>query len=463
MTFFSLYSDVSVQYKCDCDEFCNLNLLYFCQTCQKFNCVYCVNNQIDQYFCRNCMETMVWTDIRKLSYLCKNCYSCPRCLHILNTVSLNDNFHKNDSGITDLYSLICLHCRWSTREAGLNDSSLVADFLPLTSSFVKYNRSLIEFYKIKSEAELSNFMLINTVYSSNRNFLDRMAKNRSTSTLIQRNTFADRSKVSMLPKMVDTPQQNSTNFTQVSVDFPNGIPDSFYSQPFSPSDTLSLEQRVLQTLNQFEFSILLKPQRLKISSKRFKRCRYCQHILCRPDLNVSAIRFKILHFAILLVPVVRVLSFPVKFSDSIFRLPIMVTNPALNSIDIQLVCNESITNSFFKFPKDVIHLSGKEEDHSLDIVDKSINYHNELISNVTGNSVILFLEFSLYEEKKIDFYFTLKFAFKQTIDPSHPNSNKSSNVSIDNSLTLRISMHPPINVSDSIINFASLQKVHEIL
>ena len=461
MTFAHLHSDVSVQYKCGCDEFCNLNLLYLCQTCEKLNCVYCVNNQIDQYFCRNCMETMVWTDIRKLNYLCKNCYSCPRCLHILNTVTSSDTFQKNDSSSTTLYSLICLHCRWSTREAGLPDSSLVADFLSQTSSFAKYNRSLIDLYKIQSEAELNNSMLINTAYSSSRNFLDRMSKNRMISTPVYGNTLRDRSKISMLPKMDDTNQLNSKNYSQVNVEFPDGIPDGFYSQTFSPSDTISLEQKIYQTLNQSECSILLKPQRLKICSKRFKRCRYCQHILCRPDLNVSAIRFKILHFAILLVPVVRVLSLPVKFSDSLFRLPIMITNPTLNAITIQLVPNESISNSFFKLPKDVIHLSGKEEDHSFDIVDKPIVHNSELISNVTKNSVMLFLEFPLYEGKKIDCYFSLKFSSKQTIDPPHSNSDKFSHAYGDNSHTLCVSMYPLINASDSIIDFYT--KSHEII
>ena len=267
MTFATLHTDVSVQYRCGCDEFCNLELLYFCQTCQKLNCVYCVNNQIDQYFCRNCMETMVWTDIRKLNYLCKNCYSCPRCFHILNTVTSSDNLHKNDSGCTTLYSLICLHCRWSTREAGLPDSSLVTDFLPHITSLVNYTRYLIELYKIQSEAELNDYILMNTVYSSSRNFLDRMTKNRLISTPVYGNAFCDRSKASMLPKMNDKAQLNSTNYFQVNVDFPEGIPDNFYSQPFSSSSNISLKQRILQTINQSDFSILLKPQKLKISSK----------------------------------------------------------------------------------------------------------------------------------------------------------------------------------------------------
>ena len=456
-------SDVSVQYKCGCDEFCDLNLLYFCHTCQKLNCVYCVNNQIDQYFCRNCMETMVWTDIKKLNYLCKNCYSCPRCFHILNTVTVSDTFHKNDPGTATLYSLICLHCRWSTREAGLSDSSLVADFLAQTSSFVKYNQTIIEFYKIQSEAEFNDCMLMNTDYSSSRKFLDRLSKNRLISTPVFSNTSRDRSKIISLAKIDDLTQLTSSSYSQVNVEFPNGIPDSFYLHSFSPSDTISLKQRIYQSLSQSEYSIQLKPQRLKISSKRFKRCRYCQHILCRPDLNVSAIRFKILHFAILLIPVVRVLSLPVKFSDTLFRLPIMITNPTLNTITIQLVPNESMSNSFFKLPKDVIHLSGKEEDHSFDMVDKSNDHNSELISCVIGNNVTLFLEFPFYVGKKIDCYFVLKFASKQTIDTPHSNSDKFSQAYIDNSHTLCVSMHPLINISDSIINFISIQTAHEIL
>ena len=135
----------------------------------------------------------------------------------------------------------------------------------------------------------------------------------------------------------------------------------------------------------------------------------------------------------------------------------MITNPTLNYMAIRLVPNESLSNSFFKLPKDLIHLSGKEEDHSFDMADKSNNNHDELILNTTGNSVTLFLEFPLHGENKIEFYFELKLALKQNIDQQHLNSNNFSRAYIDSSHTLCVSMSPLINVLDSIINFTSIK------
>ncbi|KAI6648580.1 hypothetical protein LOD99_8060 [Oopsacas minuta] len=203
------------------------------------------------------------------------------------------------------------------------------------------------------------------------------------------------------------------------IQFPDGIHENFYSQCFNSSETTSLEQRICQPLMQPRKTLGMHPQRLKISSKQFKRCRYCQHILCRPDLNVSSIRFKILHSATLLVPVLNVLSFPFSVSQGCFRLPLLISNPTLDPLTIQIHPNNYLSSIAYVVPRDYIELSGKEEDHSFEYLDNRNERLSGLLYSSNGPSVRLFFEISSVDAHIASIYFSIDcITKKQNVVPT---------------------------------------------
>ena len=418
MSFSSSKSILSLHYKCSCGEFCDISLLYFCQLCNKFNCSYCVTQQIDQYFCRNCMETSVWTDIRKHKFLCKNCYTCPRCFHTLNTVTISNQ--KNIEDYQVLYSLLCLHCRWSTRESGLQDCSLLNDFLFSNLKWIHFTKSLIDMYKKKMEQEIFENVgatFDSQSYVSNRYILDYRLK---TSTLThsfiksgQKNTSTTKFSATSINNVQHPTQDISCT---ENAQLPDGIDNSFYSENFLSNESTSLSQRLNQTIFQCVLISDLKPTRLKIYSKRFKRCRYCQHILCRPDLNVSAIRFKILHIATLFVPIVRVIPCSTIEFGRVFKLPFVIFNPLLDGITIQINPNESLSKVKFETPSGNIELVGREEDHNLEQKFPQNDQSDRLISSFSGHSVQVFFKVSPIVSNFTQLHFSIVYTLTKTQD-----------------------------------------------
>ena len=444
MSLSSFHPGVSVHYKCGCGELCDISFLYLCQLCNKLNCCYCVTHQIDQYFCRNCMETSVWTDIRKHKFLCRNCFTCPRCFHILNTVTLynHNNLDKNQV----FYSLLCLHCRWSTREVGLQDCSLVNDFLHTDLRWTDYTISLVDMYKNKSELELlenvgGTFTSTN-FHISNRNTLDYNIKKNAISHTSFHNE-RDKSQIQLFSKYNEScklfPTEDDSLYSNVQ--YPIGIDNTFYNEIFVSNETTSLNQRLNQPLFQYVLPLKMTPNRLKIYSKRFKRCRYCQHILCRPDLNVAAIRFKILHIASLFVPIVRVISFPTFEFGETFTLPIVISNPSLDGITLQIIPNESLSSLKFQTPPENIELSGKEVDHNLEVTFAQNTNCDRLISSVSGHSVHLLFEVNSTVSKISQLHFSIVYSFNKIQDQldTSPKHNIPSDFSTT-SLPIRITL-----------------------
>ena len=48
----------SVSYSCECGRFYPIENLYYCHPCQKLACTFCITQEIDSYYCPNCLENM---------------------------------------------------------------------------------------------------------------------------------------------------------------------------------------------------------------------------------------------------------------------------------------------------------------------------------------------------------------------------------------------------------------------
>lgn len=404
-----------VEYLCNCGEYIDLNLLYFCQLCSKFNCPYCISHIIDQYFCKKCFETLVWTDVKKSGYFCRQCFECPRCNHTLNSLCNIEN--EREEGKNFLPSLICFHCQWFTQNFKLDDFHVSRSNAPISSSeCVNFTNALIVFFKGKTEKEIRDdkrkktisreFLLSGRNTVNNRmnklgfSFFTRAHNGNSSSVMSKSNVSADVTTTDSVLIGQDCTSKPLRNF--------DGIFQQFYSHNFILGDSTSLSQRISDPLLQPNLSSKLRPKRLKIASKRFKRCRYCDHILSKPDLNVSAIRFKIQHFANLLVPSFKILSDEQTFFETSSHVPILLTNPSIYSMSIEIFVIESLGVDII-LSSNVVILSGKEDEHQVDLSLVCDEKLTNISKSIINNAVRFYIDAKHGAEKPIQFNFLIKY------------------------------------------------------
>lgn len=48
----------TIKYSCMCEKLFTLPELYYCNGCQKNACKFCVTEEIDSYYCPNCLENL---------------------------------------------------------------------------------------------------------------------------------------------------------------------------------------------------------------------------------------------------------------------------------------------------------------------------------------------------------------------------------------------------------------------
>lgn len=154
-----------VKYVCACGHQNPISKLYFCRYCLKLRCGYCVCSQVkksicklclfrliriyqvDSHFCCNCLENIPSTEAKFKKNRCGKCFDCPSCQHTLssraNTVQMLPTPRKPEDGVTPptagkeakpiarkMYYLVCLNCRWTSRDVGIPDQTVATGQWP---------------------------------------------------------------------------------------------------------------------------------------------------------------------------------------------------------------------------------------------------------------------------------------------------------------------------------------------
>ena len=117
-----------VRYLCSCGLAQPLSKLYFCRFCLDLRCGFCVSHEVDSHYCPNCLENMPSAEARLKKNRCANCFDCPSCGHTLSTRATSMQIQAPTEDGTNvklvtkkLYYLVCAFCRWTSRDAGLQD------------------------------------------------------------------------------------------------------------------------------------------------------------------------------------------------------------------------------------------------------------------------------------------------------------------------------------------------------
>lgn len=153
-----------------------------------------------------------------------------------------------------------------------------------------------------------------------------------------RPTFASLLDTSRFRREKDQPLKQVETIARQASD-PESLPDSFYKDPIDITELCSLEQQVLNPPHQPMTFKDLRPHPLPLISRKTIRCKGCDHILLKPDVNVNLVRFKIQHVAIQVFPRLRLLHLP----------KLTLDEPSIVALSITSPVNYNMTISFEQF------------------------------------------------------------------------------------------------------------------
>lgn len=116
-----------IKYACTCGLLKPISQLYFCRHCLELRCGFCVCHEIDSHFCGKCAENLPSSEARVKKNRCGNCYDCPSCHQQLSTRAATvgpKNPEDPKATPRKVFYLLCLLCRWSSRDVGIPDQTV---------------------------------------------------------------------------------------------------------------------------------------------------------------------------------------------------------------------------------------------------------------------------------------------------------------------------------------------------
>jgi hypothetical protein len=306
----------SVEYSCECGKKFHITQLYYCHTCKKLTCPFCVNEEIVSYYCPQCLETATASETISLGSRCKKCYECPQC-----TAPLVYMLSKKDEKIVadDVTYLQCGFCQWNSLSLEIKADS--ASTLIATS--------------LKKERESPQQIHVNRVIETVKTQQHREQYYPSKhSELFKRLNALTSLLSSTSPKRGGTITTHSPNFSLAQLEHSlelkekklkkrMGNTTTYKGFDFNTENTLltfyehlttetfssvsSLSQRLSHpNAPSVHLRSTLVPRRVLLLTRRMKHCRRCGRLLIKPELSPQLTQFKRQHVALLYVPCITV-------------------------------------------------------------------------------------------------------------------------------------------------------------
>ncbi len=85
---YSLTSTASpyVLCQCPCSRTFILDEMYYCIKCAKALCRFCLNEEIDSYYCRSCFTVYQQSEAATFKNKCSKSIECPICFNVMVTM-----------------------------------------------------------------------------------------------------------------------------------------------------------------------------------------------------------------------------------------------------------------------------------------------------------------------------------------------------------------------------------------
>ena len=250
-----------VHLECGCEKEWGLEDLYYCYQCSRILCPYCVNEEIDSFYCRNCMENMPATEANAFKNRCSRCFQCPVCFITLQIHLYNYKGQK-------FYHFGCQGCYWDSMNLDLKGNSLNELFVSNQESFGKDNsinekfKSLLEVYK--------------EAYRNRRKTLLRHPNVKETWTLedLENSSKAKGASIATSRQKSQSPSLND-----------------LLSENLVYCEISSIPQRLLNLSTQSRELSKCVLQPMQLLTKRSKRCKVCKKYVVKPETNPNSTSF----------------------------------------------------------------------------------------------------------------------------------------------------------------------------
>lgn len=451
-----------VMYACSCSQLSPLGELYFCRHCKVARCPDCVSSTIDSFSCPHCFENAPLTEAKNRKNRCNHCFQCPQCTSTLITRSIivpsevlgdqsPQKAHQQlteegaspgtprtlrtasssvkSPGGTKAYFLSCTHCKWNTRDVNAKDKRSPIDFKDRPSPHQERIAELVSFYKefsLRDKAEREK------VKKTSR----RM---RSYGSLLDPSKFTARIQGSESPTQ---PRRGSSQImwdpslpermAAKATDSPKPPPDDLYSVPLKLEEIPTLQQRFLDPAHQPTSSDEFWPRPLALIGKKLHRCKGCDHILLKAEMNPASIRFKIQQIALHTFPQVRIVEPPKMTVATPCEVLLSVTNPVNYLVTVSFEpCSPDFLMHLKESPVSVTLPSGEfvltPNDDVGDLLegvdgDSEIEDNPEFVhSRLPGKLILKFTVIPDSSTEDTKFVFLMKFTHKSTVETDKEN------------------------------------------
>ncbi|XP_074647458.1 dynactin subunit 4-like [Tubulanus polymorphus] len=339
-----------VLYSCFCGKKNAICRLYFCRHCLKLRCSDCVSHEVDTPFCPNCLECMPTTEAKLKKNRCTSCFDCPSCQHTLSTrattMPVPNPEDPNKSLLKKVYYLACGFCRWTSRDASLQDQPVATGgwkdqenpHFKRLSTLYEYYRQMAQKEKVEKERRkysrrrsylhLSHQQQLETVDCSDlttENLENTMDKYGLTPTASRK-----RGLISMASLSLKESEDIKIQAIEVSYSSTDVMPldESVYTQPLILENVTTISQRLASPEFQPETTSNLYPIHKHLLIKRSLRCRECEHNLSKPEYSPVSIKFKIQLIALYFVPDIKIMTMPHFQFQKESRVVLTMVNPS---------------------------------------------------------------------------------------------------------------------------------------
>jgi len=304
---------MGIFYGCKCERFFIIDQLYYCHSCQSTTCKFCTTQEIDSYYCPNCLENMPSTEAMMYKNNCKKCFDCPCCFSVLVYQGIPISAEKSD------YYFSCGYCHWDSLAMGLKADSPSA----LAAKAIDVER------EDPSQKEFSK--MIEKLQKDER----ERAKERRQMGRLRRSSLLVRATPQNLqsvpPKTLDElekslqAKENARNKVSIKKKkepavFIENI-ELLTKDNIDLNEISNLSQRFQNLYSQPISQKKLTPKRVHLLTRRSKHCSKCDKLMIKPDLNPNKIEFKRQHVALMYVPRITIGLLP--------PLPLNVETPVL--------------------------------------------------------------------------------------------------------------------------------------
>jgi dynactin-4 len=212
---------------------------------------------------------------------------------------------------------------------------------------------------------------------------------------------------------------------------PEPIPDAYYTDPVDITTLSSLQQMYIDPAHQPKTCSEYWPQPLQLISKKIHRCKGCDHILLKSDVNLNTVRFKLQHIALYVFPRIRLLHSPNLTLNEPSIIPVSIVSPVNVNYDVTLSFGHYIGKikdilSPLILPEGSFVLRSSDDDMS-DILDDSAKSSTEenmfILSSEPGRLVLKFVVIPQSTEIDTKIAFVVNFTYQPLVEVENDESS----------------------------------------